>query len=44
MPTSEPCLEPQIIRYLDDLQNKANLGLIHELAKVGDVYIRQMAA
>ncbi len=41
---SEPCLEPQTIRYLDDLQLKANLGLIHELAKAGDVYIRQSAA
>ena len=40
---SEPCLEPQTIRFLDELQNKANRGLIAELAKVGDVYIRQSA-
>jgi len=41
---TEPCLEPQTIRLLDDLQQKANQGLIHELAKAGDVYIRQSAA
>jgi len=40
---SEPCLEPQIIRYLDDLQAKADRGLIDELARVGDVYVRQSA-
>lgn len=41
--TSEPCLEPQTIRYLDELQNKADQGLIDELAQVGDVYVRQSA-
>ncbi len=41
---SEPCLEPQKIRFLDDLQQKADLGLIKELAAVGDVYVRQTAA
>jgi hypothetical protein len=40
---SEPCLEPQTIRFLDDLQSKANRGMIQELAKVGDVYVRQSA-
>ncbi len=40
---SEPCLEPQTIRYLDDLQNKADQGLIDELARAGDVYIRKSA-
>jgi hypothetical protein len=40
---SEPCLEPQTIRFLDELQNKADRGLIDELAQVGDVYVRQMA-
>ena len=41
---SEPCLEPQTVRYLDELQRKADQGLILELAKLGDVYIRQTAA
>jgi hypothetical protein len=40
---SEPCLEPQTIRFLDDLQNKADRGLISELARFGDVYVRQSA-
>jgi hypothetical protein len=40
---SEPCLEPAAIRLLDDLQEKANRGLIDELAKVGEVYIKRPA-
>ena len=40
---SEPCLEPKTIRYLDELQAKAERGLIQELAQIGDVYVRQSA-
>ncbi len=40
---SEPCLEPQTIRFLDDLQAKADRGLVNELAKIGDVYVRRSA-
>jgi hypothetical protein len=40
---SEPCLEPQTIRFLDDVQNMADRGLINELAAVGDVYVRRSA-
>jgi hypothetical protein len=40
---SEPCLEPQTIRFLDELQAKADQGLINELASVGDVYVRRSA-
>jgi hypothetical protein len=40
---SEPCLEPQTIRFLDELQLKADRGLISELEKVGDVYVRRSA-
>jgi len=40
---SEPCLEPQTIRFLDDLQTKADRGLVNELARVGDVYVRRSA-
>ncbi len=32
---SEPCLEPQTIRFLDELQSKADRGLVNELAEVG---------
>ena len=40
---SEPCLEPAAIRFLDDVQDKANKGLISELEKVGEVYVRRTA-
>jgi hypothetical protein len=40
---SEPCLEPQTLRFLDEVQLKANQGLIEELSRVGDVYIRRSA-
>jgi hypothetical protein len=40
---SEACLEPKTIHYLDELQRKADMGMIHELAKSGDVYVRQSA-
>jgi hypothetical protein len=40
---SEACLEPQTIRFLDELQSKANRGLINELASIGDVYVRRSA-
>lgn len=40
---TEPCLEPGTIRYLDELQAKADQGLIDELARLGDVYVRRSA-
>jgi hypothetical protein len=40
---SEPCLEPQTIRLLDELQSKADQGLVNELSKFGDVYVRRSA-
>ena len=40
---SEPCLEPQTLRFLDDVQDKANRGLINELSRIGDVYVRRSA-
>jgi hypothetical protein len=40
---SEACLEPQTIRFLDDLRSKADRGLINELASVGDVYVHRSA-
>jgi len=40
---SEPCLEPQTLRFLDELQRKADQGLVKELSEVGDVYVRRSA-
>jgi hypothetical protein len=40
---SEPCLEPATVRYLDELQRLANAGMVDELAKHGEVYIRRSA-
>jgi hypothetical protein len=40
---SEPCLEPEAIRFLDEVKDMANRGLIGELKKVGEVYVRQTA-
>ena len=40
---SEPCLEPPTLRFLDDLQTKADQGQIAELEKFGDVYVRRSA-
>jgi hypothetical protein len=40
---SEPCLEPETIQLLDEIQSKADRGLVNELAKIGDVYVRRSA-
>ena len=40
---AEPCLEPAAIRFLDDIQEKANRGLIADLEKVGEVFVRRTA-
>jgi hypothetical protein len=40
---SEPCLEPETLRFLDEVQDKANRGLINELFQIGDVYVRRSA-
>jgi len=41
--TSEPCLEPAAIRFLDDVKDKVSRGLIAELEKIGEVYFRRTA-
>jgi hypothetical protein len=38
---SEPCLEPDTVRFLDQLQRLANEGKVDELAKHGEVYVRR---
>ena len=40
---SEPCLEPETLRYLDGLQGLADKGDFTELAKHGAVYMRRSA-
>lgn len=40
---SEPCLEPETVRWLDELQRLADAGDTEALAKVGDVYVRRSA-
>lgn len=40
---SEPCLEPQTVRRLDELRRLADAGQVEELAKHGTVYVRRSA-
>jgi hypothetical protein len=40
---SEPCLEPQTVRWLDQLQKLADLGDVDSLGKAGEVYVRRSA-
>lgn len=40
---SEPCLEPQTLRWLDAVQMMADKGDVEALAKIGDVYVRNTA-
>ncbi len=40
---AEPCLEPQTLRWLDELQRLANEGNVDALAKAGEVYVRKSA-
>lgn len=40
---SEPCLESDTVQWLDKLQHLADAGQVDELAKVGQVYVRQSA-
>ena len=40
---SEPCLEPPAIKFLDHVQDLANRGMINELEKLGDVFVRRTA-
>ena len=41
--SSEPCLEPETLRWLDDLQALADAGRIDELQQHGAVYVRRSA-
>jgi hypothetical protein len=40
---SEVCLEPDTLKFLDEVQRLANAGSVDALAKLGDVYIRKSA-
>ncbi len=36
---SEPCFEPETVRFLSEVQQRANAGDIEWLKTVGDVYV-----
>jgi len=36
---SEPCFEPDVVRFLSDVQERASAGDIEWLKTVGDVYV-----
>lgn len=40
---SEPCLEPQTLRWLEEVRQMAVDGRFNDLAKVGEVYVRRSA-
>jgi len=40
---SEPCLEPATPRWLDSLQQLADIGDVAALEKVGEVFVRRSA-
>lgn len=40
---SEPCLMPDTLSWLDELQALADAGDVEALSKFGDVYIRRSA-
>ena len=40
---SEPCLEPETVRLLDDLQRRADAGDVEGLSKLGEVFVPRVA-
>lgn len=40
---SEPCFEPDTVRWLEEVQRLADSGDVAALAKVGDIYVRKSA-
>jgi hypothetical protein len=40
---SEPCLEPATVKWLDELQAKADSGDVEALERIGQVYVRKSA-
>ena len=40
---SEPCFEPEAVQWMDRLQQLADEGNVVELAKAGQIYVRQPA-
>jgi hypothetical protein len=39
----EPCLEPDTVRWLDQLQRQADAGDVEHLSRIGEVYVRRSA-
>lgn len=40
---SEPCLTPETVRWLDEVQRLADAGDIAALERLGEVYLRKSA-
>ncbi len=40
---SEPCFEPDTLRWLDEVQRLADAGDTKALSKLGEVYVRKSA-
>lgn len=40
---SEPCFEPQAVKWMDDLQRLADAGDAEALSKFGEVFVRRSA-
>lgn len=40
---AEPCLEPETLKQLDEIQRLANAGDLDALATLGDVFVRRSA-
>ena len=40
---SEPCLEPETLRFLDELQRLADAGNVAGLERHGEVFVRKSA-
>lgn len=40
---SEPCLQSETVRFLDEAQRLADAGDVDALAKPGEVYVRRSA-
>jgi hypothetical protein len=40
---AEPCMEPEALKQLDEIQRPANAGDLDALATFGDVFVRRTA-
>ncbi|MFM9957612.1 MAG: hypothetical protein ACKVZJ_06030 [Phycisphaerales bacterium] len=40
---AEPCLEPPVLRWLEEVQDRADRGDVSWLANVGQIFVRRSA-